>query len=375
VSELPLAVSNTRFACALHDQLRHTPGNLFVSPHSVSAALAMTLAGARGSTRRAMATALSLAAIEELDPAFAALREQLSACESAARLDAPLALKIANALWVDEGEPLAAEFVTRLREFYGARAEALDFAAGEAARRRINAWVAECTEGEIAELLSPGSVDGASLVLTNAIYFLGTWARRFDPAKTQDREFWLDPETPVRVPTMSREGGFLVARGPGWRAVELPYVGEQLAMTLYLPEGELGEFEARLDPAWLRPALAPPPRGASVELRLPRFALSYDAELNEPLKALGMGEAFSSSADFSGMGPRGLFISIVQHAAEVRVDESGTVAAAATAVAMLRGRPPQPQIIAFDRPFFFVIRDRPTGAVLFMGRVVDPRSG
>jgi serpin B len=376
-----LAEGNTTFAFDLYQVLRQADGNLFYSPYSISLALAMTYAGARGETARQMAEALSLIlAPDALHPALNALDQALaSRGEGAAgKDDQGFRLNIANALWGQEGYPFLPEFLDLLAENYGAGLGLLDFAgAAEEARLTINRWVEEQTEGRIQDLLAPGVLTAATrLVLTNAIYFNAAWLHPFEAELTEDGPFSLLGGGQVTVPMMRLPGAVSLgyAAGDGYQAVELPYDGGQLSMVLLLPDpGAYPAFEQALD-AERATAILEALSRQQVALTMPKFEFESQFSLGEALQALGMTDAFSEAADFSGMtGQRGLFIGAVIHKAFVAVDEAGTEAAAATAVVMLESAMPlEPVEVRVDRPFVFFIRDIETGTVLFVGRVLDP---
>jgi len=244
----------------------------------------------------------------------------------------------------------------------------------EGARRLINGWVDEQTEQRIPELLAPGILDALTrLVLVNAIYLKAPWEVAFPEASTKPGPFTLPDGSTVDVPMMSVAESFAYAEGAGWRAVELPYVGEALALTIIVPD-DFADFEGRLGAdtfALVTAALAP----HQVDLAMPRFETETKADLADLLIALGMPLAFDPfMADFSGITTEEqLFISNVIHQANISVDEKGTEAAAATAVVMRTTSAPGERVeLRVDRPFLFVLRDVPTGAVLFLGRIIDP---
>lgn len=374
---LALTRDNGAFALDLYHVLRREGGNLFYSPHSISLALAMTYAGARGETATAMAETLHYTLPpERLHPALNSLDQILAQRgEGAQGKDGQgFRLNIANALWGQTGYTFLDAFLDTLAENYGAGLRLVDYEAdAEAARGTINDWVSEETEGRIEELLAPGAVSAATrLVLTNAIYFNAAWAHPFQENATKDDAFHgLAGE--ATVPMMRQTERLHYAEGPGYQAVELPYDGYELAMTIVLPEaGTFEAFEDSLDAAHVEEVLAGMER-RQVALTLPRFELETEASLVEALSALGMTPAFGAGADFSGMtGSRDLFIGDVIHKAFVSVDEAGTEAAAATAVVMAGSAAiDEPVSVVVDRPFITLIRDLETGAVLFVGRIVD----
>jgi serpin B len=374
-----LVRGNSAFAFDLYQVLREGDGNLFYSPHSISLALAMTYAGARGETEAQMANALQfLLAQERLHPAFDALGGELASREEApARQGGEgFRLHVVNTLWGQEGFEFLSQFLDLLADSYGAGLRRLDFASDpEEARLTINDWVSDQTEDRIEDLIAPGVIDALTrLVLTNAIYFNAAWANPFRPEATQDGPFYLLDGSEVTAPMMSKTASFAYTGGEGYQAIELRYVGGQLSMLILLPEaGAFEAFEDTLDDDRVAAVLKDLGH-QEVALTLPRFEFESGFSLKDALADLGMPAAFTGAADFSGMtGNRDLFISEVVHKAFVAVDEEGTEAAAATAVMMPLGAAPgQPVEFTIDRPFLFLIRDIETGAILFVGRVLNP---
>ena len=364
---------NTEFALDLYAKLRTQEGNLAVSPYSVSTALAMTYAGARGNTAKQMADVLHFKlASEQLHPAFAAM----VAADQASSGRQGYALHIANALWGQKGYGFLDAFLALEKKHYGAGLREVDFVgAAEQARRTINAWVDDQTQHIIKELLLEGDLDPADvLVLANAIYFKGSWANQFDKAHTRDAPFHVGPEQQITVPMMNQSRRFAFANMDELSLLELPYEGDRLSMVLLLPKkiDGLGAVETSLNrknlDQWLGRLREEP-----VRVSLPRFKLGARFDLAKTLEEMGMADAFSArKADFSGMtGKRDLFIGLVIHEARVDVNEEGTEAAAATAVKMKRTS--IPPAFRADRPFLFLIRDKQSGSILFIGRVSDPR--
>ncbi len=364
-----LADANTAFALDLFAALRKDEGNLFFSPYSISTALAMTRAGARNETAGQMAGVLHLAGLEDVDRTFAALR----ALDRGAGTGPGCRLHLANALWGQKGYAFLDEFLALQESCYGARLGEVDFVnAGEEARLSINRWVEDRTESKIKDLLRETDIDkSTALVLTNAIYFKGAWANRFDRALTRERPFLVSEEKKVIVPFMSRRGTFGVAYGSGVSLLELPYQGGRLSMLLLLPDEDssLAHLEQSLSgrnlDRWISGL-----RDDMVSVLLPRFKIQSRSDLARTLKGMGMVDAFDRlKADFSGMtGKKDLFISAVIHQACAEITEEGTEAAAATAVVMKKGL----SRFVLNRPFVFLIRDRRSGSIHFVGRVVDP---
>jgi serpin B len=369
---------NTAFAADLYQQLREEEGNLFFSPHSISVALAMTYAGARGETADQMADTLHFTlSQDDLHAAFNALDLTLQHDEETD--EETFTLNIANSLWAEETYDFRDEFLDLLAHNYGAGLRLVDFVNQyEAARKAINQWVEEKTEGKIKDLIPEGGVtDLTRLVLANAIYFNAKWAHTFPEDRTQDGSFTTADGSEVTTPMMSWDKPQFVpyAQGEGYQAIELPYRGGDASMVILVPDADtLAEFEAELTGERLQRIIdSMETRG--VALTMPKFEYDAATSLADTLAAMGMPAAMDPNrADFSGMdGTRNLYITDVFHKAYVAVDEEGTEAAAATAVVV--GIESMPQIdveLTIDRPFVYLIRDTETGAVLFLGRVVNP---
>ena len=379
-----LVEDNTEFALDLYRLLiEEGNDNLFFSPHSISLALAMTYAGARGETEQQMADALHFGLPREsLHQAFNALDQELAGRGNnlpQGETGTGFQLSITNSIWGQRGFEFLDAFIDQLAERYGAGMRLVDFAAApDDSRQLINGWVAEQTEDRIEDLLPEGTVDTLTrLVLTNAIYFNASWLYPFETQQTADGQFIRLSGSSVTTPMMNQSLRTVYTEGQSYQAVELPYVGYEVSMVVIMPEsGGFESFESGLD-AQMLDGIVGSLADTQVKLRMPRFEFDSDFGLSEVLKALGMPIAFiapgsSSGADFSGMdGRRDLFIQNVVHKAFVAVDEEGTEAAAATGVvAGIVSAPPSATMI-IDRPFIFLIRDRQTGAVLFLGRVVD----
>jgi len=363
-----LVAGNNAFAFDLYRALKTNEDNLFFSPYSISLALAMTYAGARDNTAIEMAETLHFTLQQDrLHPALNALGEKLL------DRDENINLTIANALWGQAGYPFLSDFLAVLDTGYDAGLCRADFiGAPEEARRDINDWVNEETEGKIDDLMKPGTITpDTRLVLANAIYFKGTWELQFDPLETESAPFYRLDGSQVKVPMMRVKEHFPYTEGMDFQAIELPYTGDTLSMIILLPrEGMFEEFEANLSIERLDAILAQL-CSEKVQLWMPKFELTSEFSLGETLAQLGMSDAFQSGiADFSGMdGTRDLFIGHVAHKAYVSVNEEGTEAAAATGVSMTLSIP---SMMTIDHPFIFLICDIETGALLFMGRVMDP---
>jgi serpin B len=374
-----LTAGNSGFALNLYQVLRSQPGNLLFSPFSISEALAMTYAGARGETAQQMAAVFHFTLPQDrLHPAFNALDQQLNQSGSAAQnaSDQGFKLSVVNALWGQQGFTFLPAFLEILSQDYGAGMRLLDFKdAPEPSRQAINAWVSDQTQQKIQDLLSQGSVQPTTrLVLTNAVYFKATWASQFKPEDTYDRPFFLSDGSQVSVPTMKLHESLGYTDIDGMQVVELPYAGSNLSMVILLPTaGTLDSFEASLDATKLASLLDGLTPSQEVTLTLPKFKFDASFDLNAALSALGMPDAFDAArADFSGMdGQKDLSIQRVLHKSFIVVDEQGTEAAAATGVTIDRAA--ISVTVNVDHPFLFLITDRSSGTILFVGRVMDPR--
>jgi serpin B len=365
---------NSLFAGRLLARVARGRSNVALSPASISEALAMALAGARGTTASEMATALDFSlSSDRLSAAFNGLDRSLESVNGA---DATL--KTAGALYGQTGARFRQAFLRVLARDYGAGLRTADFErAAEAARAEINAWVSEQTAGKIPELLGAGDVDPSTrLMLVNAVYLKAMWLSPFTKQSTSPAVFHA-PGGAVEVPTMHQTGTFGYLQGAGYRALELPYRGGRLAFDILLPSSAgLQPLLARLAADGPLSLLAGMSR-QRVGVALPKFRLDTRFELATALEALGMRLAFEPGvADLSGIAgrPGDLYIKTVVHEAYLSVDEAGTEAAAATGVGFVpTALPAQPPVdFIVDRPFAFVLRDVKTGAVLFTGVVSRP---
>ncbi|MDD5700683.1 MAG: serpin family protein [Dehalococcoidales bacterium] len=372
-----LVQGNGEFAFDLYHALRQKEtGNIFYSPYSISSALAMTYAGARGETEKQMAETLCFTLPqEELHPAFnsVALALESRGQETENQDKMGFILKNVNAIWGQRGEKFLPDFLDVLAENYGAGMKTLDFARDpEKSRLTINDWVSEQTANKIRELLPEGSINASVfLVLTNAIYFKANWFFQFDEKNTSDGQFNL-LNGQVTVPMMHQTEYFDYAEGDGYQAVELLYRNRKLSMVVLLPEqGQFEKFENSLQYSQLEEILNNL-ESRQVILSMPKFKFASKSILKQTLSKMGMPIAFTGGADFSGIVEGGGSISEVYHDAFIAVDELGTEAAAATAVAIAGVMPGGPVEFTMERPFLFLIRDIDTNTVLFMGRVVNP---
>ena len=372
-----LAQGNNAFSLDLYRKLSNSEGNLFFSPFSVSQVLAMAFAGARGETERQMANTLHYDLPQSaLHPSFNALDRKLASRgkELQAEENQFLEMNIANAIWGQQGYEFLPDFLDALAENYGAGLRPLDFAdAPEESRVKINHWVSEETQDKIRDLLTPEAVNRLTrLVLTNAIYFNASWQRPFDKLLTRELPFHLAGGGMVEAPMMTETSRdfYGYVKGNGYQAVDVPYSSGEMSMTILLPDqGTFGELEDSLN-AQLLERIFDGIEIGNITLTMPLFELESEFSLNQTLAEMGMPDAFGARADFSGMtGTRELWVSEIVHKAFVSVDEEGTEEAASTAVVVLES---EPLMVTVNRPFIFLIRDRSTGTLLFLGRVMNP---
>lgn len=375
--------ANNRFAIDLYRHLQSDPeyssGNIFFSPFSISTALAITHEGARGLTA------------DQIRPVFYFPDNQsilrYGYADLIARINSEsnaYTLRTANALWAEQTHPFLPEYIETAERNYDATTTNLDFVHHpEESRITINRWVEDQTEDRIQDLIPPGEIDpNTALVITNAIYFKGTWVKQFEKEKTIDASFLTGSGTTVQVPMMQRtdeEALFGYTETDTIQALEMPYEsgeGSELSMLVLLPkDGNLATVEKSFDAGILqniRKSLS----DVRVKVFFPRFTMETKYFLPRTLSGMGMPTAFTAGADFSGMdGGRDLFITNVIHQAFVEVNEEGTEAAAATAVIMGKGASPDTYkipVFRADHPFIFLIQDNETGNILFMGRVNNP---
>jgi serpin B len=389
---------NNEFALELYAKLRAGEGNLFFSPYSISTALAMTYAGAQGETESQMAGVLhfptrrdgpkvtpsepnekSITATawehKRFSSAFGKIIKDLNAGGEKGKYE----LRVANALWGQKGYGFLKEFLNLIETDYGGYLNEVDFVtAVEAARKTINDWVENQTNNKIKNLIPEGVLDSMTrLVLTNAIYFKGNWAKQFKKEMTQNAPFTLLDGNKVDVPMMNQTADFNYIQTDSFQCLELPYVNDELSMIILLPKklDGLHELEGTVTidnlSKWLNEL-----RKREVIVFVPKFKMTSQFGLADVLKAMGMTNAFVPDiADFSGInGKRDLFISAVIHKAYVNVDEEGTEAAAATGIVMKTSAvPTQMPVFRADHPFLFVIRDNRSSSILFIGRVMNPK--
>ena len=370
-----VVTANTQFGFDLFNDIRKTEQdkNIFISPLSISIALAMTLNGASGETEQAMANTLYLQGSdsESINAGYAGLRQALQVA------DPKVILTIVNLLWARQGVPFKQDFLQRNSEYFGAEISTLNFM-DPSTLKTINQWVNTNTNGKIQKILDEINPDTV-LFLINAIHFKGTWQTEFEPSRTRDGAFYLATGVEKQVPMMTRTGDYSYYENheEKFQAISLPYGDGRMSMYIFLPyrESDLNTFLDGLNTEnwenWISQF-----REREVFLSMPKFKLEYEKTLNNPLQSLGMGIAFAPGlADFSRMADlevlgQNLYIGEVLHKAIVEVNEEGTEAAAVTSVG-IRATSAPPAFMA-NRPFFFAIRDNETKTVLFMGTVVDP---
>lgn len=378
--EAALVKGNSHFALDLYARLRARDGNVFFSSYSISNALAMTYAGARGQTATQMAAALRFPMDgDRLHQSFAKVNRDVNAAGSKGGAE----MQVANALWTQTGLATLPAFQATVKNLYGAGLTPLDFKrTPEKARMTINAWVEQQTRDRIKDLIPEGVLNADTrVVLTNAIYFKGKWKYAFPEAATRNDKFTLSTGKAIDdVPLMSQQRRFRYLDGGSFQALELPYDADQQSMIVFLPKRAdgLSGFEKTLTAPrladWLSQLAV-----QEVDVTLPRFKVTAEFQLKDTLTNLGMPLAFSPrTADFSGIATgEPLSLSAVVHKAYVDVNEKGTEAAAATAaiVGTTSFREPEPRhVFRADHPFFFVIRDNGTGSLLFAGRLVNPQA-
>jgi len=369
--------STALLATSLYRHLAESRANVFFSPYSIAKALAMCQAGASGVTRDEIEAVLGHAGEgDRLLETFSELQQVLASRAQPA--PEPFHLSVASSLWLQKGYAVKSAFTETLRNQLGADIKETDFAGAPAeAAGDVNAWVEKATSGKIRGILSESQLDALTrVILANAIYFKAPWLNQFDEEHTKpDRFHRLDGRS-VDVPMMHITESYRHARAPGLQALEVPYGNDWIVMLLVLPDkGQFEAVERRLDVASVV-ELTRSARSVEVALTLPRFRVESSFALREPLTRIGIQRAFAPGADFSRVSEEpGFALGDVLHKAVVEVDERGTEAAAVTAALMVGsalGKPPKPIAFHVDRPFLFLIEDKPTGTILFLGRVLDP---
>ena len=363
--------TNNQFAFELYSDLsKSETENIFFSPYSISSALAMVYEGARAETAEEIKSVFHFPDYSKLRSNFAAIYNGINSGNQ------DYELRTGNALWVQQDYPVLKNYTEVIERYYGGKATNVDFIKEtEKSRQTINSFIEEQTNGKIKELIPEGFLDSMTrLVITNAIYFKGTWKWQFDPKDTKDRDFKITPTNVVKVPMMymkPEKAMFNYAHLEDLQILELPYKGENVSMLIILPEKDLNSIHLTAEN--LEKWKSEMKKTKIESIYLPKFEFDTKYLLNENLKTLGMPTAFTPSADFSGIsGKKDLFIDFVIHKAYVKVDEEGTEAAAATGVGMKLTAMPESIVFRADHPFLFIIQQKDTGNILFMGRVVNP---
>ncbi|WP_299453976.1 serpin family protein [uncultured Microscilla sp.] len=373
----PTVKGNNQFAIKLYNQLNSDPQkNVFVSPYSISSALAMTYAGAKGTTAQEMANVLHLPA-NSVHQDFKSLNTHLNNFNTKG-----LQLSIANALWGEKSIKFLKTYLGLAQNAYQARLAQLNFKQQpEKSRLIINKWVEDKTQDKIKNLIPKGIINKATrMVLTNAIYFKGQWKYKFKKSQTRKMDFIAGKQKLGGIKFMQMQRKFRYAENEQLQVIELPYAKNKVSMVVLLPKDVNGiaQLEASLT-AERYQKLIDRLFYTQVKLSLPKFKMTLDVKLKNVLKKMGMKAAFSNGADFSGMtGNKSLKISEVVHKAFVEVNEKGTEAAAATAVVVRAKtasarRPVTPKVFRADHPFIFMIKDNTTGSILFMGKITNPK--
>lgn len=356
--------------------------NFIFSPYSIALAFSMAYGGAQGQTEAQMMKTLGYLPHTEQHAAFNTLDQYLKSLgegpdgQSQANddLGESFQLDVANAMWGQAGFPFKDAFLQTLAGYYGAGLREVDFARDpEAARERINQWIAEQTKDKIKDLAPQGTINASTrLVLANAIYFKAAWLFPFMESRTNQENFTLLDESQVKVAMMHGGGRFPYTQGEGYQAVQIPYTGDQVDLLVVLPDdGRFGAIEDQLSEEFLE-RIGDEMETHDVNLAMPRFDFDSEIDLVRAFQAMGMTDPFSGAADFGGMVEGGgLLISAARHKGTIKVDETGTEASAATMIAIAVSAIQRAEM-TLDRPFIFAIVDRETGSILFLGRVVNP---
>ncbi len=365
--------ANNQFAFDLYSEfVNEESGNLFFSPYSISSAFAMTLEGAKGQTADEINTVFHFPEYDIIRPNYAAIYNDIN------REVSDYELRTGNALWVQEDYPFLKDYMETVEKYYGGKAANLDFfKEAEKSRQTINSFIEEQTNHKIRDLIPPGTLDQeTAMVLTNAIYFKGSWVWQFDKSKTTESRFKVTPTSTVKAPMMILDNDktdFSYADLGHLQILELPYRGDDISMLIILPNETLGDVEPLLNAESLEEWKSEMEMTKLDAIYMPRFEFETKYFMVDTLTSMGMQAPFNlPGADFSGMdGTENLFISDVIHQAYIKVDEEGTEAAAATALVMLSKGMPR-NVFRADHPFVFIIQEKDTGNILFMGRVVNP---
>ena len=364
--------ANNQFALELYTELsKNGKENIFYSPYSIFAALGMTYEGAKGETKDEIKSVFHFPEDSTLRPNFAKIYNDINKNEE------DYELRTGNALWVQKDYPFLEDYINIVEKYYGGKVSNLDFVKEtEKSRQTINNFIEEQTNGKIKDLIPKGVLDYLTrLVLTNAIYFKGTWQWEFNPKNTEEVDFKITPTDIVKVPMMymkPEKAKFNYADLEDLQILELPYKGEKISMLILLPKDNLEDIQP-LTIEKLKEWKSQMKKETLDEIYLPKFEFDTKYFMKEILSDMGMPTAFEMDADFSGMdGTKSLYIKEVIHQAYVKVDEKGTEAAAATGVVMELTSIMPKNIFRADHPFIFIIQQNDTGNILFLGRVNDP---
>ncbi len=384
VKDSSIVQNNNQFALELYSEISLKPGNIILSPFSISSALAMTYAGARSETEKQMSNVMHFAMNQDL---FHNDYRQLS--DNIEQLDNEkgIEINIANSLWAQKNYSFLDKFLKLTKKYYSAGLQFVDFVKEtEKSRKLINQWVEKETKQKIKDLLLPGTIDQSTvLVLTNAIYFYGIWENKFDTKNTYKSFFYKDDKTKVETSFMKQSDKFNYYEDNTLQALELPYSNNSLSMVIMLPALPLTPSQREVEQTYesinkfeklltyeMYNNIISGFRKRKVNVSVPKFKITSQFDLEEKLSQMGMPDAFSSSADFSGMtGKKDLHIDKVVHKAFIEVNEEGTEAAAATAVIMTKSAAIAVTFKA-DHPYVFIIKDNNTESILFIGRVAEP---
>ena len=373
IEEYDISTANNAFAFDMYSMIKNNGDNVFFSPYSIFSAMAICYDGAESTTKEQISNVfyypLSKPVLE------GSSKEIIDLINSG---NDEYELKSANALWVLEDYTLNEQYVSNAEAYYGGKITPLDFAGQtEDSRLVINDWIEDKTNDKIKNMLAKGSIDGSTrLIITNAVYFNGTWLQEFEEAGTRKRTFYLSDGQEKKVDTMYVVDTFNYGEDKNAKILELPYKGDDISMYIILPsENDIEGFEKDFTLGYYND-LKDTLNSDQVKILLPKFTFDAKAELNEPLQDMGIVDAFDSSkADFTGISASGgLFISEVVHQAHIGVNEKGTEAAAATIIAMEESAPYNKYEFTADHPFMFFIEDKRTGCILFMGKVENPES-
>ena len=372
LKETLLVNSSNSFSFKLFKKLNVTEEdkNIFVSPMSISMALGMAYYGANGATKEAMESTLELSGLtkEEIGESYKSVIKSLT------EFDPKVTLDIANSIWYRYGFDVKREFIDVTKEYFSAEVCGLDFNS-PFATDTINAWVYDKTHGKISKILN-GPIDASTMMfLINAIYFAGSWASPFNKYAIDSVRFYKYNHDSTLCKMMVKRGAYRYYSNDLFSSIDLPYGNSSFSMTLFLPhygviiDSLIEEFSNSNWKCWINKL-----KLDSCEIYLPKFKVDYSTSLNEILKSLGMEIAFSQGADFTGINQdNGLFISNVQHNAFVDVDEEGTIAGAVTSIVItIDGSNSHFKTLFFNRPFLFVIHEKNTQSVIFMGKIMAP---